>query len=100
MGTRIEPTVGRVVWFWPADRTHSRNPEQPRAATIALVLEDSRCNLGYLTTLGIHLNAQDVPHWDGEGVPPPRPYWEWMPYQKGQAAKTEALEARLAPATR
>jgi hypothetical protein len=32
---------------------------------------------------------------DGEKPPQQDPYAVWMPYQKGQAAKTEALEARL-----
>jgi hypothetical protein len=32
---------------------------------------------------------------DGSDTPQHN-YCEWMPYQKGQAAKTEALEAKLA----
>ena len=36
-----------------------------------------------------------MPLWHGEGESPDHPHCEWMPYQKGQAAKTEQLEERL-----
>lgn len=36
-----------------------------------------------------HLAHASLPRHEGE------PYWDWMDYQKGQAAKTEALEAQL-----
>jgi hypothetical protein len=31
----------------------------------------------------------------GDTAPIEREYCEWMPYQKGQAVKTEALESQL-----
>jgi hypothetical protein len=100
MATRIEPTVGRVVWYWP-EGAHARN-EQPRSASVAHVIArdgDPRgpqyLNIGYLGTDGRHWDAQRVLLWQGEELDGPRPlgpHCEWMPYQKGQAARTEALE--------
>lgn len=93
MATKIEPTIGRVVWFWPPAPLRD---SQPRAATIASVLNNGRVNIGYLDWNGVHRNAVEVLLvQDGE----PRPadgFCEWMPYQKGQAARTEALEKTVA----
>jgi hypothetical protein len=91
----IKPTVGRVVWY--------RNPEEmseegPRlAGLVAAVLADGlMVNLTVFDYFGVPRGHENVVMWQGEGDPPTREYCEWMPYQKGQAAKTEALEDRLA----
>lgn len=94
----IVPTVGRVVWFWP-----SRGPfaggdfcyhdrKQPCAAQIAYVWGDTCVNLQALDQNGVSHNFTSVPLIQ-EGDERPEGYFcEWMPYQKGQAAKTEAVE--------
>lgn len=79
----IIPTVGRVVWFFNYSST-------PLSASVAHVNWDGTINIGYLTTGGEHYGAIGIPLWQGEGVKPDR-RCEWMPYQKGQAAKYEAL---------
>lgn len=88
----IKPTIGRVVWFWPANRTQ---PEQPLAALIAHVWNDRMVNLAYFDSNGIARNATSVRlQQDGDTDLPTAAgdYCEWMPYQKGQAARTEQLE--------
>ena len=92
----IKPTIGRVVWFYPK----GSNPEdQPLPALVAHVWSDTCVNLGIFDANG---NAMANPptsvllvH-DGMEVPSGGLYCTWMPYQKGQAAKYEALEAKTA----
>jgi len=97
----IKPTVGRVVWYFPTGKSEASG-DQPLAAIIACVWSDTCVNLAIF---------------DGNGVPMPKPptsillvqegnpvpsggnYCTWMPYQKGQAAKTEAVEKQLAAAS-
>lgn len=92
----IKPTVGRVVWFWPASTTPKGDPgAQPLAATIAYVHTDTNVNLTVHDRNGEIYPLTSVPLWHGDGESPNHPHCEWMPYQKGQAAKTEALEAQI-----
>jgi len=86
----IKPTVGRVVWFHPA----AASPET-LAAIVTRVWSDGTVNLVVFSADGgsygehlVHL-CQD----DEYGNPGGGSWAEWMPYQKGQAAKTDALEA-------
>lgn len=89
----IHPTVGRVVHFYRYFGA------EVQAALIAHVNDDGTVNLAVF---------------DHHGNPEPRPsnvmlvqegqnpcadvqFCTWMPYQLGQAAKTEALEAQLKP---
>lgn len=89
----IKPTVGRVVWFWPNGKYSGG---QPYAATIAYVHNDRCVNIGYLDANGIPMRATSV-FLAQDGEPEPGGWFcEWMPYQKGQAAKTEQLEKAFA----
>jgi hypothetical protein len=88
----IKPTIGRIVWFHPTSR-----PEQPLAAIIVYVNSDISVNLTAFGSDGIPAPVRGVLLvQQDEDVPTTGSYCEWMPYQKGQAAKTEALEAKLA----
>jgi threonine dehydrogenase-like Zn-dependent dehydrogenase len=90
MSNIINPTVGRIVWYRGLDG-------KTRDAVVAAVHGPFSLNLyvfgidpmdheqGYKTT---------VTHADPEIEPGCLPSWDWMPYQKGQAAKTEALQAQ------
>lgn len=92
----ITPTVGRVVWFYPAGRAHT---EQPCAAFITYVHSDTMINVGGFDYNGKPFGETSVLLVQGEGCygnPGGGSWAGWMPYQKGQAAKTEALEAKLA----
>src|SRR6266700_4220889 len=96
----IKPTVGRVLWYRPSPHDPGPWPgEQPLAAHVAHVNPEGRVNLMVIDANGNGYSRTGV-HLVQEGEPVPnRPYAEWMPFQKGQAAKTEAAEAKLAGAT-
>lgn len=96
----IPPTVSRMVWYHPHHQemlAHGLPYPSPLAAIIVYVWTNRMVNLTVF-------DANGVPHarpsvWliqDDDAVPADRgAYCEWMPYQKGQAAKTEQLEAKL-----
>ena len=96
----IVPTVGRVVW-WNAK---SDPRDYPRCALIAGVNEDETVNLasfnhtGHGPTSFVNVPVIDDPDSPPEGCDV---YAYWMPYQKGQASKTEQLEKQIGmlPAT-
>lgn len=89
----ITPVVGRIVHFWKS----IKNPGQPEAAMVAFVFTDTMVNLTVFDHQGFSRTETSVrlvqPSEDPTGV---YRFAEWMPYQKGQAAKTEAAEAALA----
>src|SRR6266481_1667828 len=97
----ISPTVGRVVWYRPGpyDRSGStmtiHEDGQPLAAIVAYVWSDALVNLTVSDHNGTPHSRTSVTLHQGEGECPSSPYCEWMPYQKGQAAKTEQLETKL-----
>lgn len=102
---KIEPTIGRVVWFWPDPGLGREDglidKTKPWSASIVYVHpprlgfegEDLINVAGYKHN-GRAFFATDIPivqeqaEHDGMLMP----HAQWMPYQKGQAAKTEALE--------
>lgn len=96
----IKPTVGRVVLFYPSSRTGDAGfacPQagEPLAAVIAKVWSDSCVNLAVFDANGVaHSRTSVLLVQDGQERPGSY-YCEWMPYQKGQAAKTDALKAQI-----
>ena len=99
----IKPTVGRVVWFYPAPgrfypapgHSFARKDDQPLAAHIAYVWSDHLVNLLVIDHDGRVAACASVPLNQGDEHDQPVPYCTWMPYQKGQAAKAEQLEEKL-----
>lgn len=90
----ISPTIGRVVLVHRPGRS-----DQRETASIAYVHNDRLVNVGgfdangqpfAVTSLKL-LQDNDVGT-EGEQ------FAEWMPYQKGQAVKAEALEQKLVTA--
>lgn len=80
---KIDPTVGRVVWFHPAgNASHPAfEPNAICAATIAKVLPDGRLNLGVLDGNGASHSMTDVPLIQEDDTAPEDGYFaEWMPY--------------------
>lgn len=98
---KIQPTVGRVVWFWPGlyDELKIIN-DQPLAAIVAHVHSEGCVNLTVFDHNGVSHGRTSVMLLQpgGPQATEGSNYCEWMPYQKGQAAKTEALEAQVAAA--
>lgn len=89
----IKPTVGRVVWYVPAPGDTIPCGDQVLAAHIAYVHSDDCVNLMVIDMHGdTHTRSSVTLVQDGarEGS-----YCTWMPYQKGQAAKTDSVEAKL-----
>jgi len=91
----IKPTVGRVLWYHPAFIPDSGSNETTQVAIISHVWSDTCINLAVFDSNGIASNQTSVFLFQGEGDRPGSQYAEWMPYQQGQAAKTEKLESEL-----
>lgn len=93
--SNITPTPGRVVWFNPGEHDGiNRNEGQPLAAIIAGVNADGTLNLAVFDASGNTQPRTNVTLVQpGDANAPVAGYAEWMPYQLGQAAKTEAVEA-------
>ena len=94
----ITPTVGRVVWYHvgPDERRFIKQRSgQPCAAIVTYVWSDTAVGLVVFDHDGIMHFASQVELCQGDTAPGGCEYCEWMPYQKGQAAKTEALESQL-----
>jgi hypothetical protein len=93
----IQPTRGRVVLFTPHKSDAIPNDGQPLAAIIAHVHSDGVINLTVFDAFGRVIPRPSVPLLqDGDAKPNDGGFAEWMPYQKGQAAKTEQLEQKIA----
>jgi hypothetical protein len=84
----IKPTVGRVVWFWAQGMDSSDPDHQPEAALITHVWSDECVNLCVFNRDGVPFSRTSVTLWQSEGPAPSFDHCEWMPFQKGQAAKT------------
>lgn len=93
----ISPTVGRVVWFHAGAHATNLQSDQPLAAMITYVHSDELINLVVFGKGGDCHQRASVPLWQGESDAPAEhlTYAEWMPYQKGQAAKLEEAEAKV-----
>lgn len=94
----IKPTVGRVVLYHPPTNCAESGfaSAETCAAIIAHVWSDTCVNLAVFDANGKAHNRTSVLLLQDGNDTPAGGYCEWMPYQKGQAAKTEALEAKLA----
>lgn len=98
----IQPTVGRVVLYHPAANSaaiYAAADGSPVPALIARVWNDRMINIGGFDANGNPFGATSVPLLqDDDAIPEGGNYACWMPYQKGQAAKTEALEKQITSA--
>jgi hypothetical protein len=92
MSKLITPTVGRKVYYYEDDKQ-----AEPHDATIIKVWSPadqanpfSAVNLRVTDPLSgaTRLETSVV----ASAVPVPHPHYRWMPYQVGQAAKTEEAE--------
>lgn len=97
----IKPTIGRIVWYTPCDSDRvtltQYDPEQKLAAIVTHVWGERCVNLAVFDSNGtVHQKTSVQLVQDGDPCNTLGGYAEWMPYQKGQAAKTEALEQKLA----
>lgn len=86
----IAPTIGRVVWFW-----ENAGQPQPLPGIVCFVHSDTRVNLAVFDANGNTSGKTSVFLYQGDTERPTMHFAEWMPYQKGQAAKTEQLEKQI-----
>lgn len=83
----IKPSIGRVVLFHPNKKSELVFP-----ALVCFVHNDSLINVGGFDNNGNAYGATSVPLLqEGDEAPNVGAYAEWMPYQVGQAKKTEEL---------
>ena len=86
----IKPTIGRVVLV------HRGQSDQAEPAFVACVFGDRMINVGGIDRNGTPFAATSMQLLQDDETPTNQNYYaEWTPYQKGQAAKTAALEAQL-----
>jgi hypothetical protein len=103
----IAPTVGRIVWYRPSinDIRYRQSLKdtagmvvhegQPLAAIVTYVWHDRLVNLTVWDHSGRTFARTSVfLCQDDDVVQLGAGHAEWMPYQKGQAAKTEAAESK------
>lgn len=94
----IKPTIGRVLWYFrgPEDSEMEQISAQPFRAHVDYVFGDGLVNLSVTDHQGsdfLRDRVAIVP--EGADVPTDCGYAVWMPYQLGQAARTEAAEAKV-----
>jgi hypothetical protein len=90
----ISPTPGRIVWFHPAphDGVATLNG-QPLAAIVSGVHSDRLINLAVFDAYGNSQQRSNVHLVQPGDATPDSAHATWMPYQLGQATKTEAALA-------
>jgi hypothetical protein len=90
MPSKIQPTIGRKVWFYNASyAANCFDQKQALDATVIYVHPDGPVNLSVVDHAGHRLTAhavslEDPTEFDGHGV---RDYATWMPFQMQAAAK-------------
>lgn len=90
----IAPTVGRSIHYHPA----ADHPDhgQTLVALIAKVNPDGTLNLAIFDSCGHHFSRQRVALIQcDDATPEGMQYCTWMPFQVGQASKTEEAEHAL-----
>ena len=99
----ISPACGQRISFYVNTATRPIivndrvlsviDPDKPLDAGIVYVWSDRMVNLDVADHYGRHHSFTSVTLLqDGDPIPQSGWYATWMPYQKGQAAKAEALE--------
>lgn len=94
----IKPTVGRVVWYFPTRSDPGGiAPGGHLAAIIAHVWSDTCVNLAVFSSDGTMFARTSVRlvQTGLEERPVELGHCEWMPYQMGQAQRTQAAETAL-----
>lgn len=92
----IKPTVGRVVLYRP---TEEERDDIRHAAIVTMVQHDEMVNLAIFDHNGIPYSCQNVQLVQDDEDECMAGECEWMPYQKGQAARNEELEQLLVQST-
>lgn len=86
---KINPTVGRVVWFYKFEQSSGRH-FGPLAAHVCKVHSETTVNLMVIGDGGVPFSETSVRLVQAQEEAPATNYCRWMPYQLGQVAMTEA----------
>lgn len=95
----IIPTVGRVVYYKARGSADGVFPKKDRAAIITDVQTDDAArdendeNVYQVRVCVLNPEGIFFSDWLDQGQEGGQ--WDWMPFQKGQAQKTDELEKRL-----
>lgn len=94
----MKPTIGRVVYYRHGTEGPFAGSEDYVAAMVCWASEDGKTvNLLTVSHDAVPRGFTDVPFvQDGERTPENGRYAHWMPFQVGQAAKTQEAEGKLA----
>lgn len=84
----MEPTVGRVVYYKSRGSKDGAYESVDRAAVVTIVNSPTNVGLCVLNPEGLYFQPAVEQGSDAGN-------WDWMPFQKGQAAKTEELQKKL-----
>lgn len=95
MNNPIRPTVGRKVYFHSTDEQYNKIASAPMDATILVAHDDEHVNLHVIDHLGHTYFIEKCPWGDSSCRSGGDDYWDWMPFQKGQAKPSAAEQAKL-----
>jgi hypothetical protein len=84
----MKPTVGRLVYYKSYGTPNGEYKPEERAAIVTGVVDDTTVHLCVLNPTGMFFNL-NVKQGDNGGQ------WDWMPFQRGQATKTEEIQKQL-----
>lgn len=92
----ISPSVGRIVHYFPhKGDTELHTEPGPLAAVVCKVHSDTLVNLTVFGPTGLRHGRVNVPLVQPDMELPEGAYAAWMPFQVGQAQKTEQLQNAL-----
>lgn len=95
---RIDPTVGRVLYFQPsAGSSVKQYDTQPIRADIIYVHSPDCVKLHAIDHDGAHHVLSSVPLVQADEIAPGSYYAYWMPFQVGQARVAQPEADRAAP---
>jgi hypothetical protein len=89
----ITPTIGRVVWV--IRPLESLDIKQPEVGLVTYVHGDHCINVAGFNSNGTPFTLTSLWLVQDDEAKPEGNFACWMPYQKGQAAKSEALEKQI-----
>jgi hypothetical protein len=81
----MQPTVGRMVYYKSHGTPNGEYKPEDRAAVITTVHSPISIDLCVFSPKGLLFDQHVMQGTEGG-------QWDWMPFQKGQAGKTEELE--------
>lgn len=91
MATTIQPTVGRVMYYWPSAAFKASPGAQPQAVQVAYVNENGTINVGGYNAHGMIFSETSVTvRQPDDPDPSSGSFVEWMPFQVGQAVTAQA----------